>query len=108
MAMDLSGKVLVVTGADGALGQSVAATLSAYGAKLALLSHAGTSAGKQPSGARQYGGVGLTLETAARSAKQPVAPNAGGIEGFGNISRGVCWGKIETHTIQKLDGQYKN
>ncbi len=44
-AMDLSGKVLVVTGADGALGQAVAATLSAYGAKLALLSHAATTAG---------------------------------------------------------------
>ena len=38
--MDLSGKVLVVTGADGALSQAVAATLSAYGAQLALLSHA--------------------------------------------------------------------
>ncbi len=86
--MDLSGKVLVVTGADGALGQSVAATLSAYGAKLALLSHAGTSAGKQPSGARQYGGIDLTLETAARSAMQRVAQDAGGIDGLVNIAGG--------------------
>ncbi len=36
-AMNLSGKVLVVTGSDGALGQAVAATLSGYGARLALL-----------------------------------------------------------------------
>jgi len=32
--MDLSGKVLVVTGSDGVLGQAVVATLSRYGARL--------------------------------------------------------------------------
>ena len=48
--MDLSGKVLVVTGADGALGQAVAATLSAYGAKLALLSHSRRGAAEPPDG----------------------------------------------------------
>ena len=37
--MNLSGKVLVVTGGDGALGQAVAATLSGYGARLALITH---------------------------------------------------------------------
>ncbi len=37
--MNLSGKVLVVTGSAGALGQAVAATLSGYGARLALLEH---------------------------------------------------------------------
>src|SRR5258707_11320002 len=105
--MDLSGKVLVVTGADGALGQSVAATLSAYGAKLALLSHAGTSAGKQPSGARQYGGIGLTLGAAARSAMQRRAQNAGGIDGFVNIARGVCWGKTWKGTIGSWGALYK-
>ncbi len=31
--MNLSGKVLVVTGSDGVLGQAVAATLSGYGAQ---------------------------------------------------------------------------
>ena len=54
--MDLSGKVLVVTGADGALGQAVAAILSGYGAKLALLSHAASSKAKPPAGARSMAG----------------------------------------------------
>src|SRR5258708_39167400 len=107
MAMDLSGKVLVVTGADGALGQSVAATLSAYGAKLALLPHAGTAAGKHPSGARQYGGIDLTLETAARSAMQRVAQDAGGIDGLVNIAGGFRWEKLETGTIDSWDAMYK-
>jgi len=49
--MDLSGKVLVVTGSDGALGQAVASTLSGYGARLALLSHAREPATAAPPGA---------------------------------------------------------
>ena len=105
--MDLSGKVLVVTGADGALGQAAAAILSGYGAKLALLSHAATSAGKPPSGARQYGGVDLTQETAARSAMQRVAQDAGGIDGLINIAGGFRWEKLEGSTIDSWDAMYK-
>jgi NAD(P)-dependent dehydrogenase (short-subunit alcohol dehydrogenase family) len=80
--MDLSGKVLVVTGADGALGQAVAATLSGYGAKLALLSHAAVGKVKPPAGAWQYGGIDLTLETAARSAMERIVQDAGHIDGL--------------------------
>jgi len=105
--MDLSGKVLVVTGADGALGQAAAATLSTYGAKLALLSHAATSAGKPPSGARHYGGIDLTQETAARSAMQRVAQDAGGIDGLINIAGGFRWEKLEGGTIDTWDAMYK-
>jgi len=105
--MDLSGKVLVVTGADGALGRSVAATLSAYGAKLALLAHAGTAAGKQPSGAWQYGGIDLTQEAAARSAMQRVAQDAGGIDGLINIAGGFRWEKLEGGTVDSWDAMYK-
>ena len=105
--MDLSGKVLVVTGADGALGQAAAATLSTYGAKLALLSHAGTSARKPPSGARQYGGIDLTQEPAARSAMQRVAQDAGGIDGLINIAGGFRWEKLEGGSIDSWDAMYK-
>ena len=37
--VNLSGKVLVITGSDGVLGQAVAATLCGYGAKVALVAH---------------------------------------------------------------------
>jgi NAD(P)-dependent dehydrogenase (short-subunit alcohol dehydrogenase family) len=105
--MDLSGKVLVVTGADGALGQALAATLSAYGAKLALLSHAGLGAGKQLAGARYYGGIDLTVETAARSAMERVAQDAGRIDGLINVAGGFRWEKLNEGTIDSWDVMYK-
>ena len=105
--MDLSGKVLVVTGADGALGQALAATLSTYGAKLALLSHAGVGAGKQLAGARYYGGIDLTVETAARSAMERVAQDAGRIDGLINVAGGFRWEKLSGGTIDSWDVMYK-
>jgi len=46
--MNLSGKVLVITGSNGALGQAAAETLSGYGATLALLDHAQTPSTAPP------------------------------------------------------------
>jgi NAD(P)-dependent dehydrogenase (short-subunit alcohol dehydrogenase family) len=105
--MDLSGKVLVVTGADGALGQAVAATLSAYGAKLALLSHAGVAKGKPPAGAWQYGGIDLTLETAARPAMERIVQDAGRIDGLINVAGGFRFERITDGTIDSWDTMYK-
>jgi NAD(P)-dependent dehydrogenase (short-subunit alcohol dehydrogenase family) len=103
--MDLTGKVLVVTGADGALGQAVAATLNAYGAKLALLSHSG--AGKQLPGAWHYVGVDLTLEPSARSAMARVAQDAGRLDGLINVAGGFRWEKMSEGTIASWDAMYQ-
>ena len=105
--MDLSGKVLVVTGADGALGQALAATLSAYGATLALLSRAASGNAKPPAGARQYGGVDLSVESAARSAMERVAGDAGRIDGLINVAGGFRWEKLNEGTIDSWDAMYK-
>jgi NAD(P)-dependent dehydrogenase (short-subunit alcohol dehydrogenase family) len=105
--MDLSGKVLVVTGADGALGQAAAATLSGYGATLALLSHAGAVKGKQLAGARYYGGIDLTAPTAAQSAMEQIARDAGRIDGLINIAGGFRWEKMSEGTIDSWDTMYK-
>ena len=80
--MDLSGKVLVVTGSDGVLGQAVAATLSRYGARLALLEHGQTSAAAQPAGALRIGGIDLTRDDAARSAMERVVKETGRLDGL--------------------------
>ena len=105
--MDLSGKVLVVTGADGALGTAVAATLSAYGAKLALISHAALGGAEQPPGAWHYGGIDLTLETAARSAMEQIARDAGRIDGLINIAGGFRFEKMYEGKIDSWDSMYK-
>jgi NAD(P)-dependent dehydrogenase (short-subunit alcohol dehydrogenase family) len=109
--MDLSGKVLVVTGADGALGQAVAATLSAYGAQLALLSHAALRAdageAKPQVGARRYGGIDLTLESATRPAMERVARDAGRIDGLINVAGGFRFENVSAGTIDSWDAMYK-
>jgi NAD(P)-dependent dehydrogenase (short-subunit alcohol dehydrogenase family) len=109
--MDLSGKVLVVTGADGALGQAVAATLGAYGAKLALLSHAAAraepAAAKPPAGLWRYGGIDLTLEAPTRSAMERVARDAGRIDGLINVAGGFRFENVSAGTIDGWDAMYK-
>jgi NAD(P)-dependent dehydrogenase (short-subunit alcohol dehydrogenase family) len=105
--MDLSGKVLVVTGADGALGQAVAATLSGYGAKLALITHSGAAPRTLPAGARHYGGIDLTLEPATRSAMEQVAKDAGRIDGLINVAGAFRWEKLNEGTIDSWDTMYK-
>ncbi len=105
--MDLSGKVLVVTGADGALGQAVAATLSGYGAKLALLSHAASSKAKPPDGARQYGGIDLSDESAAHAAMDRIAQDAGRLDGLINVAGGFRFEKLNGGTIDSWDAMYK-
>ncbi len=105
--MDLSGKVLVVTGADGALGQAAAATLSAYGAKLALISHAALTAAKALPGVWRYGGIDLTLETAARSAMERIARDAGRLDGLINVAGGFRFEKLNEGTIDGWDAMYK-
>jgi NAD(P)-dependent dehydrogenase (short-subunit alcohol dehydrogenase family) len=106
-AMDLSGKVLVVTGSAGALGQAVAATLSGYGARLALLDHSQSPPLAQPAGTLHYGGVDLTEETAARSAMAQVAKQAGRLDGLINIAGGFRWEKLEGGTLDSWDAMYR-
>jgi NAD(P)-dependent dehydrogenase (short-subunit alcohol dehydrogenase family) len=105
--MNLAGKVLVVTGSDGALGQAVASTLSRYGARLALLSHAREPAAGAPEGAAQYGGVDLTREDAARAVMQRVAGDAGRLDGLINLAGGFRFEKLAGGTAAAWDSMYQ-
>jgi NAD(P)-dependent dehydrogenase (short-subunit alcohol dehydrogenase family) len=104
--MDLSGKVLALTGSAGALGQAVAATLGRYGARLALLDHAKiASAG--PSGAVHYGGVDLTQPESARAAMEKVVKDFGRLDGLINIAGGFQWEKLDGGTLDIWDSMYR-
>jgi NAD(P)-dependent dehydrogenase (short-subunit alcohol dehydrogenase family) len=105
--MNLSGKVLAVTGSDGALGQAVAATLSEYGARLALLDYAQTPPSALPAGALHYGGIDLAKEDAARSAMERVVKDAGRLDGLINIAGGFQWEKLAAGTLDIWDAMYK-
>lgn len=105
--MNLAGKVLVVTGSDGALGQAVASTLSRYGARLALLYHAREPAAAPVAGALQYGGVDLTEADAVRAVMQRVASDAGRLDGLINIAGGFRWEKISGGTLNTWNSMYE-
>jgi NAD(P)-dependent dehydrogenase (short-subunit alcohol dehydrogenase family) len=105
--MNLSGKVLAITGSDGALGQAAAATLSAYGATLALIEHANTPSTALPAGARRYGGIDLTQENAARAVMERVVKEAGRLDGLVNIAGGFRWEKLAGGTLDSWDSMYR-
>ena len=105
--MNLSGKVLVITGSNGALGQAVAATLSGYGARLALLDHAHTPSAAPPSGALHYGGIDLTQADAARPAMERVVKEAGRLDGLINLAGGFHWEKLAGGTLDSWDSMYR-
>jgi len=105
--MDLSGKVLAVTGSDGVLGQAVAATLSRYGARLALLEHGQTSAAAQPGSALRIGGIDLTRDDAARAAMERVVKETGRLDGLINVAGGFRWEKLAGGTLDTWDFMYK-
>jgi NAD(P)-dependent dehydrogenase (short-subunit alcohol dehydrogenase family) len=105
--MNLSGKVLVITGSYGVLGQAVASTLSGYGASLALLDHAQTPSAAQPAGARHYGGTDLTQEDAARSVMERVVKEAGRLDGLINLAGGFHWEKLSGGTLDSWDSMYR-
>jgi len=58
--MNLSGKVFIVTGAFGALGQVVTTCMIAHGAKLALMGKRPDPWVEHPVGALVYAGVDLS------------------------------------------------
>jgi NAD(P)-dependent dehydrogenase (short-subunit alcohol dehydrogenase family) len=105
--MNLSGKVLAITGSDGALGQAAAATLSAYGATLALIEHASSPSPAVPAGARRYGGIDLTQENAARAVMERVVKEAGRLDGLVNIAGGFRWEELAGGTLDSWDSMYR-
>lgn len=104
--MNLSGKVLVVTGSGGVLGQAVGAVLRDRGATLALIDHAPAPAAQTP-GTFRYGGIDLTLEDAARAVMERIVRDAGRLDGLINVAGGFRWEKLAGGTLESWDSMYR-
>jgi NAD(P)-dependent dehydrogenase (short-subunit alcohol dehydrogenase family) len=104
--VNLSGKVLVITGGDGILGQAVAATLSGYGARPAILAHGDAPPKAQPAGTLHYGGIDLTREDAAREGMARIAKDAGRLDGLINVAGGFRWEKLEGGTLASWEAMF--
>jgi len=91
-------KVVIVTGAFGALGQSVARTLAAQGAKLALLDAAAAvpDALKQAFQAHLVlSGIDLSRDETTAAAVSRVVSQFGHVDALVNIAGGFAWETVE-------------
>jgi NAD(P)-dependent dehydrogenase (short-subunit alcohol dehydrogenase family) len=106
MRVDLSGRVIAVTGAFGALGAAVAAKLEEFGARVARLDHAPTPPGTPPA-AMTFGGLDLADDAAAGTAMSGVVKEAGGLDGLVNIAGGFHFEKLAGGTLATWDSMYR-
>jgi NAD(P)-dependent dehydrogenase (short-subunit alcohol dehydrogenase family) len=107
MAMNLSGKVFVVTGAFGALGWAVTACLMSQGAKLALVGRGLGLGDEHPEGALIYTGVDLSQKEAATQVIEQVFKETGRIDGLVNLAGGFQWDKLEGSTLESWDSMFR-
>jgi NAD(P)-dependent dehydrogenase (short-subunit alcohol dehydrogenase family) len=86
----MDGKVIVVTGALGALGRVVTDLALARGARVASVDHAPTQV-PATSNQLELGGVDLTDAAAARKAIDHAAAHFGRLDALVNIAGGFAW-----------------
>jgi NAD(P)-dependent dehydrogenase (short-subunit alcohol dehydrogenase family) len=86
----MEGKVVVVTGASGALGKIVVASALARGARIAGIDHAASTAGATRERI-EFGGVDLTDSAQARNAIDAAASHFGKLDALINIAGGFAF-----------------
>ena len=105
--MNLTGKKIVITGAFGALGSTVATRVRAAGATVACIDFAPTS--KAPSEIADYvllGDVDLSSPDAASKALRSAAQQMSGLDGIVNIAGGFRWEKVEDGSLETWNQLY--
>lgn len=106
MNVDLSRKVVVVTGGFGILGLQVAQAAAAAGASVALVDRASAPSSALPkplSDAMLLGGVDLTSLAAAQQAMTAVADRFGAIDALVNVAGGFRWETLEGGDLATWD-----
>jgi NAD(P)-dependent dehydrogenase (short-subunit alcohol dehydrogenase family) len=105
--MNLSGKLFIVTGAFGALGQAVTTSMIAHGAKLALVSRRPDPGVEHPAGALVYAGVELSQKDATGEVVERVFKKTGRIDGLVNLAGGFHWEKFEGGTLESWESMFR-
>jgi len=98
----VSGRVVVVTGAFGALGQAVVKGLSEDGNRVVAVDHAST-APEGLAGLRAMGGVDLADAAQARQVLEAVAGDFGGIDALVNVAGGFVWETVDGHSNESWE-----
>ena len=105
--MSLSGKVFIVTGAFGALGQAVTACIIAHGAKLALVGKRPSPRVEHQTGVLLYSGVDLSQKDAVGAVVERIFKETGRIDGLVNLAGGFQWDKLEGSTLESWDSMFR-
>ena len=100
----MNGKVIVVTGASGALGKIVVDVAAARGARVAAIDHA-PSQSPATTVRLELGGVDLTDAAQAKTAIDTVAAHFGGLDALISIAGGFAYETVadgDSRTWQKM------
>jgi NAD(P)-dependent dehydrogenase (short-subunit alcohol dehydrogenase family) len=100
----MQGKIVIVTGASGALGRVAVASALAKGARVAAIDHA-VSAAKPTTEQIELGGVDLTDATQAKQAIDAAAAHFGRLDALVNIAGGFAFEAVaegDPKTWQRL------
>ncbi len=95
--MSLAGKIVVVTGVQGALGRVVATTAAARGARIVAIDHA-AAAPSATADRIELGGVDLSDAAQADRAIRAGASHFGGIDALVNIAGGFAFETVREGT----------
>jgi NAD(P)-dependent dehydrogenase (short-subunit alcohol dehydrogenase family) len=101
----MNGKVLVITGALGALGKVVAETALKRGARVAGIDHAPSQAPPKPE-RLELGGVDLSDAAQAKKAIEAAAAHFGRIEALINIAGGFTYETVAEGNVKSWQRMY--
>ncbi|WLB50592.1 SDR family oxidoreductase [Bradyrhizobium sp. 521_C7_N1_3] len=101
----MQGKVLIVTGALGALGKVVAETASARGARVAGIDHAPSQVSATPERI-EIGGVDLSDPAQAKTAVEAAAKHFGRLDALINIAGGFAFETVGDGDIKTWQRMY--
>jgi NAD(P)-dependent dehydrogenase (short-subunit alcohol dehydrogenase family) len=106
LRVDLTGTVIAVTGASGALGAAVVQALSGFGARVAQIDHGTVPAG-MPTGELRFGGTDLSDAKAAVAVMERIVAATGRLDGLINIAGGFHFEKLEGGSLETWDAMYR-
>lgn len=106
LRVDLTGAVIAVTGASGALGAAVAQTLRAFGARVAEIDHGPASAARG-AGDLVFGDTDLSDADAAVAVMGRIVAASGRLDGLINIAGGFRFSKLEGGNLETWDAMYR-
>jgi NAD(P)-dependent dehydrogenase (short-subunit alcohol dehydrogenase family) len=100
---ELEGRMIVVTGAFGALGSAVSSALERAGARVARVDQAGAASPAE----LVFAGLDLTDEAASHQAMSEIADRCGRIDGLANIAGAFVWRTLADGSVADWERMFK-